>query len=197
MAKMLYQGHGSYRLTAENGFVIYVDPYVGKGYNKPADLVLVSHEHSDHNNVALVRLKSDGMVFRSSDLLSSGNYKTVRYKDVKITATPAYNQNHQKNRCVGFLIELDGVKIYAAGDTSKTDYMTDVLSKEAVDYAILPIDGVYNMGPEEASECAKIIAAKHSIPVHMKPGSLFDREKAEQFTAGGRIILEPGEEIKL
>lgn len=197
MAKMLYQGHGSYRLTAENGFVIYVDPYVGKGYNVPADLVLVSHEHSDHNNVALVRLKPDGLVLRSSDLLSRGVYKTVTFKCVKITATPAYNKNHPKNRCVGFLIEMDGVKIYAAGDTSKTDYMTDTLSKENLDYAILPIDGIYNMGPEEAGECAKIIGAKHSIPVHMKPGALFDREKAEQFAANDRIIMEPGQEIKL
>ena len=51
MSKVLYQGHGSFRLTTAKGTVVYIDPYAGKGYDKPADLVLVSHEHSDHNAV--------------------------------------------------------------------------------------------------------------------------------------------------
>ena len=48
MTELLYQGHGSYRLTSEHGAVVYIDPFAGEGYDKPADLVLVSHEHSDH-----------------------------------------------------------------------------------------------------------------------------------------------------
>ena len=48
MAKLLYQGHGSYRITADDGRVLYVDPYAGEGYDKPADIVLITHEHSDH-----------------------------------------------------------------------------------------------------------------------------------------------------
>ena len=45
MAKLLYQGHGSFRLVSEKGTVVYVDPYVGEGYDTEADLVLVTHEH--------------------------------------------------------------------------------------------------------------------------------------------------------
>ena len=95
------------------------------------------------------------------------------------------------------MIILDGIKIYASGDTSTTDYMKDVLSKEAIDYALLPIDGFYNMDPQEASVCAAVIGAVHTIPIHMKPGALFDRELAETFVAEGRLILEPNDEIKL
>ncbi len=53
------------------------------------------------------------------------------------------------------------------------------------------------MGLEEASECASLIGAKTSIPYHMKPGALFDREYAERFKAVGRMIVAAGEEIEL
>ena len=49
MPKLLYQGHGSYRLTADDGRTIYVDPYAGGGYDLPADIILITHQHSDHN----------------------------------------------------------------------------------------------------------------------------------------------------
>jgi len=52
--KLLYQGHGSYRITAADGRIIYIDPYAGEGYDKPADILLVSHQHGDHNQTKLV-----------------------------------------------------------------------------------------------------------------------------------------------
>ena len=134
---------------------------------------------------------------RSSDLLSGGEYRTVTFHDITIAATPAYNKNHPKNQCVGFLISVDRLKIYAAGDTSQTDYMFKKLAKISIDYALLPVDGVYNMDPEGASECAKIIGAKRTIPIHTKVGALFDEKQAEAFHADGKLVLRPGQEITL
>ena len=54
MAKLLYQGHGSFRVSTAEGKVIYIDPYAGEGYDKPADILLVSHQHGDHNQTKLV-----------------------------------------------------------------------------------------------------------------------------------------------
>ena len=42
MAKLLYQGHGSMRLISEGGTVVYIDPFAGEGYDRPADLILVT-----------------------------------------------------------------------------------------------------------------------------------------------------------
>lgn len=195
MAEILYQGHGSFRLTTSEGSVIYIDPYAGEGYDRPADLVLVSHEHHDHNAVELVKRKEDGKILRAGDVLKDGVYQEIRACGVKIKGTQAYNQNHPKDQCVGFVVEMEGKKLYFACDTSRTEAMEQELSGERLDYAFLPIDGVYNMGPEEASRCAAVIGAVHSVPVHMMPGALFDRAAAEKFQAEGRVIVEPGETI--
>jgi L-ascorbate metabolism protein UlaG (beta-lactamase superfamily) len=59
------------------------------------------------------------------------------------------------------------------------------------------MDYTYTMDIDETIRCAKLIGAKHTIPVHMAPGKLFDRMRAEKFTAPGALIVEPGESIKL
>ncbi|WP_026393710.1 MBL fold metallo-hydrolase [Acetobacterium malicum] len=197
MGKLFYQGHGSYRIISDKEIVIYVDPFAGEGYDLPADIVLITHEHPDHNNLARLHQKQDCVVIRPETILINGVYGSQSIDRITIQAVPAYNSGHDKNKCVGYVIELDGIKIYASGDTSTTDYMKDVLSKEVINYALLPIDGFYNMDPQEAANCAKVIGAVHSIPIHMKPGALFDRKLAETFVAEGRLILEPNEEIKL
>ena len=60
-----------------------------------------------------------------------------------------------------------------------------------------PCDGVYNMDVNEASQCARLVGARHSIPVHMKPGALYDEAMAQRFDVPGRLLVKPGETITL
>ena len=196
MAKLLYQGHGSYRITGEKGSVIYVDPFAGEGYDCPADWVLVSHEHPDHNRLDLLTMKENTRVLRAADLLENDVYGRVEAEGIRVQAVPAYNKNHDRNVCVGFILTVDGVSIYCAGDTSKTDFMAEMAALK-LDYALLPMDGKYNMNVAEAMECAALIGARHTIPVHMAPGALFDPAVAASFQAEGQLIVSPGEEIDL
>ena len=57
---LLYQGHGSLRIVTGEGKVIYIDPYAGKGYDLPADLILVTHAHQDHTAVNLNKNRNEG-----------------------------------------------------------------------------------------------------------------------------------------
>jgi len=196
MPKLFYQGHGSFRLTANDGRIVYVDPFAGGGYDMPADIILVSHQHGDHNQIQLCTQKPDCKIITNEEALQGGKHNTFDVGGIKIQAVEAYNKNHDPTQCVGFIITIDGVKIYACGDTSKTEQMKTFADMK-LDYAILCGDGVYNMGLEEAAECARLIQAQHNIIIHLKPKELFDRELAEKWDPPNKIIIEPNEEIAL
>lgn len=197
--RLLYQGHGSLRIETADGKVIYVDPYAGEGYDLQADLILVSHGHSDHNAIDLIKTRSkDCQVIYNTDALVDGEYKKFDLGYAVVEAVQAgNNRNHDINKCVGWLITLPGdITVYATGDTSTTDQMAELAERD-IHYAFFVCDGVYNMDMEEAIACAKLVKARNSIPYHMQPGSLFDKERAEQFDVPGKLIIPAGEEIVL
>ncbi len=196
MARLLYQGHGSYRIISKDNVVIYIDPYAGEGYEVPADLILVTHQHRDHNQLQLVAKKPTCTIIQDTEALLDGQYQSFEVLGIHIQAVAAYNKNHKREDSVGYIVTVDSVKVYCSGDTSTTEEMKDMAAMN-LDYALLPIDGIYNMDAREATICAELINAKHSIPIHMKPGALFDRKLAETFTAKKRLIVEAGEEIEL
>ncbi len=196
MAKLLFQGHGSYRITTDKEQVIYVDPFAGEGYDKPGDLILVTHQHFDHNQLQLPAKKSSCVIIQDQDALQGGSYKSFDIDGIHIQTVPAYNKNHDRNSSVGYIISFDGLKLYASGDTSTTEEMKDFAPMK-LDYALLPTDGIYNMDAAEAAKCAELIQAKHAIPIHMNPEMLFDAQKAENFNARNRLIVKAGEEITL
>lgn len=196
VTELLYQGHASFRITAVDGTVIYVDPFAGEGYDVPADLILVTHQHGDHNKIDLVKQNDDCTVISNVEALKDGKHNSFTVGSVKVEAVEAGNSNHDPKECVGYLITVDDILIYAAGDTSKLDSMKD-LSKKSINYALYPCDGVYNMGVEEAAECAKLIGAKNNIPYHMLPDSLFDKDIAAKFAAPNKLIVEAGKTITL
>ena len=102
--------------------------------------------------------------------------------------TVLYEDNHLiiVNKSVSEIVQGD-----KTGDTSKTDQMAQ-MAKLGIDYAFLPIDGIYNMGPAEMMRCAKLIDAKRVIPYHMDPGHLFNEADAEKVRLPNVLIVPAG-----
>ena len=200
-AKLLYMGQASIRITTKEGKVIYIDPYVGDGYEPAADLILVTHSHYDHNGVDKVEHRNaDCQIITWKEALKDGEHQTFDLGYLTVEAVEAgYNSWHDVKECVGYVLTLsDGVSVYVTGDTSKTEQMP-LLAEKEIDYAFYCCDGVFNMGLDEAAECAELVRAKHSIPYHVlaQDGVYYDRERAEQFNAENRLIIDEGEEIEL
>ncbi|MCR5371720.1 MAG: MBL fold metallo-hydrolase [Clostridium sp.] len=197
-----YMGQASLRIATPENKVIYIDPFSGEEawYEPAADLILVTHGHRDHNQTDLIKNRSsDCRIITHEEALKDGVHQTFDLDYVTVEAVEACNENHPIDECVGYILTFpDGRTLYVSGDTSTTEQMASLADRH-LDYAFFCGDGKFNMDIAEASACAKLVAAKHSIPYHMAPGAPnnFDREIAEQFEAEGRIILEPGETLTL
>ena len=203
-ARVLYLGQASLRIVTPEDKVIYIDPYAGEGYDLPADLILITHAHFDHNGLEKVALRNAGCRIITQDEAGvRGEHPVFDLGFAKITPVQAgFNAMHDVNSCVGYVVELsNGVKVYATGDTSTTDDMRDgTLAAMCIDYAFWCTDGVYNMGNDEAAEAARMVGAAHNIPYHndtSNAGEMFDRDAAELFDAPNAMVVLPGEEIGL
>lgn len=169
-----------------NGLEIQVDP-VGKGM-KPetdysqfpkADIILVTHEHHDHfDSDAIAQLTKASTkiylnpavhkMFGSGKALKNGD-KVKIANDITIEAVPAYNttpgreQFHPKGRDNGYILTLDGMRIYIAGDTEDILEMANI---KDISIAFLPCNQPYTMTIEQAANAAKIIQPKVLFPYH-------------------------------
>ena len=195
-AVLLYQGQASMRIVTDEGKVIYIDPYVGEGYDLPADLILVTHAHYDHNGVGRIENRNpDCQVITWKEAIQNGEHQVFDLGYVTVEAVEAgYNRWHDVSECVGYVLTFsNGRSIYVTGDTSTTEQMADMAEME-IDYAFFCCDGVFNMGLEEAAEAAKLVGAKHNIPYHVTARNdvFFDRTLAEQFNVENRLILDIG-----
>ncbi|MDE5578223.1 MAG: MBL fold metallo-hydrolase [Oscillospiraceae bacterium] len=202
-ATLLYMGQASIRIVTVENKVIYIDPYAGDSYDLPADLILVTHAHFDHNQISKVENRNpDCIIITQDEALENGEHQIFDLGYVTLEAVEAgYNDWHDITDSVGYILTFssNGRSVYVTGDTSATEQMP-LLAEKEIDYAFFCCDGVFNMGLEEAAWCAEQVNAKHNIPYHMTTNTEnngFDRSIAERFEAENLLIIEDGEEIKI
>ncbi|MFO0754685.1 MAG: MBL fold metallo-hydrolase [Thermodesulfovibrionales bacterium] len=184
-------GHDTFKIAGSR--IIYTDPFKIKRKDA-ADILLITHDHFDHCSPEdIEKLQAPHTVIVTvADCAKrlSGQVRTVRPGDVvpvdgiTIEAVPAYNTNkefHTKDKgWVGFIITMDGRRIYLAGDT---DYIPEMKSFRDIDIALLPVSGTYVMTAEEAVQAALAIRPGTAIPMHY--GSIVgEKSDAERFAKG-------------
>ena len=176
--------HASIRIEYD-GKEIEIDPVTKLG-NKTidysampkADYIFVTHEHGDHfDKEALKLLTTDKtqlvMNKRCADMygpcLVLQNSQSATLGDIKVEAIPAYNtsegrtQFHPKGRDNGYILTIDGLRIYIAGDTEDIPEMQDI---KDIDIAFLPCNQPYTMTPEQLVKAAKTVKPKVLFPYH-------------------------------
>ena len=171
--KIAWLGHDTFRIAASK--TVYFDPFqIGSG--PAADIVLVTHEHFDHCSPEdVARVSGDQTVVvaeKDSAAKLTGDVRTVapgdviEVKGVRIEAVPAYNNGKKfhprANGWLGFVLEMDGVRIYHAGDSDFIPEMKEIKT----DIALLPVSGTYVMTADEAVKAALAIQPKIAIPMH-------------------------------
>ena len=181
--------HSSIRFG--RGEIIYFDPFkIEKNYND-ADVIFITHDHYDHYSEEDIDkvLKKDTVIVAPKDLetkllekgLGKENIITVKpnesyiAKEIKFQTKSAYNTNKQfhpkENAWVGYLIEIEGVTYYIAGDTD----ITEENKKIKCDVAFVPVGGTYTMDYKEAAELINVIKPKMVVPTHY--GSIVGSKK--------------------
>ncbi|RPI00606.1 MAG: hypothetical protein EHM64_16925, partial [Ignavibacteriae bacterium] len=181
-----YNGTAFVKIKTSDGKTIYIDPYAVTETDS-ADIVLITHEHSDHNEITRVTQKSSCRLIRVADALQQGVYQSFVIGRITIQAVPAYNTYHLKSDGVGFIVEFDGIKVYHAGGTGNIPEMADLAGRN-ISYTLLPITA----GPEALTQAAAVINARHDIPIHTTDAGLIDR-----FTSPHKLVLAPDQTIEL
>lgn len=180
--KIHFIKHASLILEID-GRMVYIDPTAmfGNDFTKlpKADAVMVTHEHHDHYDPKAIeavtksgtRFISNGRVAEMAgrgEVMAPGD--TVDLLGMKVTATPAYNtteghlQFHPKERKdVGFVYDIDGLRIYVAGDTEDIPEMSNLKN---IDIAFIPVNQPFTMTPSQAVNAINKIQPKVVYPYH-------------------------------
>jgi L-ascorbate metabolism protein UlaG (beta-lactamase superfamily) len=208
-----YLAHAGFQITAKNK-VIYIDL---EAYGKPsekADLILVTHSHTDHCDSSKIKQvrKADTVIIAPADCVSKigGNVKTLKpgeetkVNGITVKAVEAYNYKrfrspgnpfHPKGFGVGYLITVEGKTIYHAGDT---DFIPEMRQLGHVDVALVPSGDTYTMDNDEAASAAIAINPKTAIPMHRwKTNPEEFKSKVEANSKIRVLTLKEGEEYKI
>jgi L-ascorbate metabolism protein UlaG (beta-lactamase superfamily) len=154
-------------ITSKSGVKIITDPYaVGGGIShspikEAADIVVVSHDHADHNNVSAVQGKPE--------VVKGAGVKTVRGIQFKGVAT---HHDGSKGRLRGantvFCFTVDGIRLCHLGDLGHTLSQSQAEEVAAVDVLFIPVGGVFTIDVVEAGQVCDQLNPKLIIPMHFR-----------------------------
>jgi len=216
-------GHSAFRLRTPGGKELLFDPwYTGNPVFPPAarpktaDLILISHGHSDHITDAAAMAKQTGAtvvgIWEVTSWLGSKGVQhlepmnkggTISAKGLRVTMTDARHSSSFDDvylgEPAGFIVKLEnGQTIYYAGDTSLFGDMKLIGELYKPDIAFLPIGDRFTMGPDTAAIAAQWLGVKQVVPMHYGTFPLLTGtpHQLEQRLEGKGIevlTLQPGE----
>ena len=167
--------HSSIKISKDK--IIYIYPFKIKEEKHDADIIFITHDHYDHYSEEDIEkiIKEDTVIIMPETMIKQKKYKNIlfvkpneQYKidNIEIITIPAYNINknfHPKeNKWLGYILKIDDITYYIAGDTDIIPENKEV----KCDIAFVPIGGIYTMNAKEASELVNRIKPRIAIPMH-------------------------------
>ncbi len=172
--------HSSIKINKKK--VIYIDPYnIDNTYND-ADIIFITHDHYDHySEEDIDKIKKENTIiivpknmyeklskygFKEKNIIVVEPNKKYSVEEINFETLPAYNMNKEfhpkENNWVGYIIEIENIKYYIAGDTD----IVNENRKVRCDIAFVPIGGTFTMDFKEAAILINEIKPKIAVPIH-------------------------------
>ncbi len=224
--KLKYFAHSAFQLTADNGKIILIDPFLDNNPNSPvksndvnADYIILSHAHNDHLGDAFKIGKRCKSLFICVDELANyciskgfnahnmhiGGSYNFDFGRVKFTIAHHGSQTPDGQYAggpAGIIISTGEKNIYHTGDTGLFYDMKLIGEMNPIDYMLLPIGDNYTMGITDAVKAVELVNPKTAIPMHYNTFPVISadpndfKKKVEALGKNCRV-LKFGEEIQI
>ncbi|WOF16479.1 metal-dependent hydrolase [Methanoplanus sp. FWC-SCC4] len=215
--KLRWLGHSCFFIDGSKK--ILTDPFMPYGdFGCSPDIVAVTHGHSDHlgETLTLKRLtvcpnelakylSEKGIETEPMNIGGSVEADGVKFTMVWASHSSEITDGDEKiygGPAAGFVIDIDGVRIYHAGDTGLFSDMKLIRDMYHPDIALIPIGSRYTMGPSEAMVAAEFVGAPVVIPMHYNTFPAIEqdanafKDAVERVTDMKVLVLNPGDEIE-
>ncbi len=196
--KVKYYGHAAFLITSNEGTRIITDPYKpgafdAMSYRKipdEADVVVVSHDHDDHNN-------SGELPGNPEEVRTAGKRSVHGIEFNGIATFHDTSSGKERGENIIFSFAVDGITICHLGDLGHVLSQNEVRAIGDVDLLLIPVGGFYTIDSEAASEVARQLNPSVIIPMHFKTGKCeFPITPVEEFTEGkARVKVMHSSEI--
>ena len=180
--KIKWLGHCCFLLTSDNGIRIITDPYENQmslrwdDLDEEADIVTVSHEHFDHNNIKAI--KGNPCVVRETNIV-----KGIEFRQIPTL----HGANMGANRV--FCFKVDGINICHLGDLGHPLTSEQTKQIDKVDLLLIPVGGYFTIDAKVATQVCDDLNPKIVIPMHYKTPKLdFPISGAEDFLKGKQNV---------
>ena len=224
--KLKYFSHSAFQITANNGKVILIDPFIDGNPTSPvksdsilADYIILTHAHGDHiGDTIKIANRCNSTIICVNELANYMQSKAVNAHNMHIGGAHNFDFGRVKftiahhgsvtpdgiygGEAAGVILSIDGKIIYHTGDTGLFYDMKLIGEINEIDFMLLPIGDNFTMGIDDAVMAVELVNPKFAVPIHFNTFPLISADPNEfksKIEGRGKkcIILKYGEEISL
>jgi L-ascorbate metabolism protein UlaG (beta-lactamase superfamily) len=209
-----WHGQSFFDIQSSKGTRIAIDPHAMEAYGRqtvPADLILISHFHTDHSQVGVVQDQARAKILyglKGGAKKVDWNLIDETFRDARVRTVGVYHDNvegMERGKNAVFIVEVDGLRIVHLGDLGHILSAKEVKSIGPVDVLMIPVGGVYTINGAEAQKVVEQLKPKQYIlPMHygtkvfndlLPPDEFLEDQKNVKKYSTSQITVEAGAKV--